>query len=69
MKKFKVQAPIGNILVPKEIMDEKELRDFVKNFVQEEASREVWLEKAEKDPIEDLAEWLNMVGYNVEEVK
>jgi hypothetical protein len=69
MKKFKVQTPIGNVVVSKEIMDEKELREFVKDFVQEEKSRETWLEKAKNDPIDDLAEWLRMAGYNIEEVK
>lgn len=66
-KLYKVSPPIGNIIVPKEVMNEKEVREFVKQIVQEAEENAVWQEKADKDPIEQVIEWLTGAGYTVTE--
>lgn len=65
-KKYKLNPPVGSIVLPKEWMTEKELREFMPQLVQESDQSEVWKEKAIKDPVEHLVEWLNRAGYQVE---
>lgn len=68
-KKFKIKVPIGMIITPKEIMTETELRDFFPQVVQDPKVADIWREKASKDPIEDLVDWLQRAGFNIEEQK
>lgn len=65
-KIYKVIAPVGNNIVPKEKMTEAELRDFFPQIVQEPADAEIWKEKAEKDSIEELVELLERADYTIE---
>jgi hypothetical protein len=67
MKEYKVEAPIGNVVVPKEVMNEKELRDFASQIANNSVPPEVWQEKVQKDEIELVVEWLNQAGYSVTE--
>lgn len=68
MKKYKVKAPIGITMIPNEIMTEKELRDFIPQLVQDSEQNETWKEKAKKDPIDHIVEWLKVAGYEIEEI-
>lgn len=72
-KTFKVQAPIGNSIVPKEVMNEQELRDHALLLLEPTSHLEnrldPWVRKVKEDPIEDVAEWLRNLGYQVELVK
>lgn len=65
-KKFKVTAPIGNVVV-KELMNEGELREFAGQLIQDASSASVWHEKAAKDPIQEVVDWLRQSGYTIEE--
>lgn len=65
-KLYKVSAPIGNIIVPKEKMTEKELREFAIQLIQDPEENATWQEKAAKDPIESVVEWLSSNGYQVQ---
>lgn len=65
-KLYKLNPPVGSLVLPKEWMTEQELREFMPQLVQESEQSEVWKEKATKDPIENLVEWLNRAGYQVE---
>jgi len=67
-KKYKVRGPVGSTIA-KEIMTEKELREFIPSLIQDPDQAEVWIEKAEKDDIEELVEWLKQAGYEVTEIK
>jgi hypothetical protein len=60
-KRYTIQAPIGNIIVPKEVMTERELREYAAQV----ATDAVWKEKAMQDPIESVVEWLALAGYNI----
>ena len=66
--KYKLVAPLGNIIVPKEIMNEQEVREFAAQLVQEAAESDVWKEKVAKDSIESIVEWLQSIGYKVEKL-
>lgn len=65
-KKYKLNPPVGSLVLPKEWMNEQEVREFMPQLVQESDQSEVWKEKAIKDPIENVIEWLNRAGYQVE---
>ena len=67
MPKYKVESPIGNIVVPKNALTEQELREFVIQIISDSSQRETWLEKANKDPIESVVDWLITAGYKVKE--
>lgn len=69
MKKYKINPPMGSMMIPKEIMTESELREFMPQLIGESEMAETWREKAKKDPIEEVIEWLKQSGYEVEEVK
>lgn len=69
MIKYKVEAPVGNIVVPNKPITEEELRNFVVQIVQDANENAVWLEKAAKDPIESVVEWLQNAGYTVDKVQ
>ena len=69
MKKYKINPPMGSIVIPKEIMTEDELREFMPQLIGDAEMAETWKEKAKKDPIEDVTEWLKQAGYIIEEVK
>lgn len=62
--KYKLMAPLGSIIVPKEVMTEGELRIFAMQIAQEQP----WIEKAEKDPMPMVLQWLRDSGYSVTEV-
>ena len=62
-KTYKIVAPIGNLIIPKEVMTEKELREFAGQIANESEMAETWREKAMKDPIESVVEWLTNIGY------
>jgi len=65
-KKYKLTPPVGSIVIPKEWMSEKDLREFIPQLVQDPSQQEIWKEKADKDPIENLLEWFSLAGYEVE---
>lgn len=67
-KQYKLQAPIGNTIIPKEVMNEKELREFMPQLIQDPEILEIWTEKVSKDPIEEVVEWLQKSGYKVTEL-
>jgi len=62
--KYKVMAPIGNLLA-KDTMTEKELREYVLSLIQDPNMVDSWQEKASKDSIEDLLNWLRVAGYKI----
>ena len=58
---------MGSIMVPKEWMSEKDIREFIPSIIGDPEQAAIWREKAEKDPITDLIEWLRMASYVVTE--
>lgn len=66
-KLYKLEAPMGSIVIPKEYMTEKELREFAPQLIQDPTALASWQEKIDKDPIEELIEWLVQAGYKVTE--
>ena len=64
-KTYRVQAPLGNAIVPKEVMTAEELRAFALQLVQDD---DTWREKVAQDDIESVLEWLVQLGYEVKEV-
>ena len=68
-KLYKISAPLGSNIVPKEKMTEAELRDFFPQIVQEPLDAEIWREKAEKDEVEELVELLQRADYSVEVIE
>jgi len=66
-KTYKISPPIGSIMMPKEWMTEKEIRAFLPSIIGDAEQAETWKEKAEKDPIEELLEYLKRGGYTVTE--
>ena len=66
-KTYKVSAPVGSIVTPKDVMTEKELREFMPQLVADPEQNETWKEKVAKDPIEELINWLRMSGFKVTE--
>lgn len=67
-KKYKISAPLGTTIVPKEVMTEKELREFAPQLVGDADMAETWREKAEKDEIGEVVEWLQQAGFTITEV-
>jgi hypothetical protein len=68
VKTYKIKAPIGNIVVPKDKLNEDELRQFALQLVTTDDVA-VWRDKILKDPIDEIAEWLRNLEYEIEEVK
>ena len=66
---YKITPPISTIIIPKELMTESDLRDFIPQLIQDSEQSEVWREKVAKDPVEYLIEWLKQSGYEVIEQK
>ncbi len=64
-KTFKIKAPMGNIMLPKETMTESEVRYYASQI----ASTKTFKEKAAKDPIAEVVGYLNQAGFSVTEVK
>ena len=62
---YKIKPPMGSIMTPKDVMTEAELRAFVPHLVADAEQVDTWKEKAAKDPIEDLIEWLTKAGFEV----
>lgn len=64
-KKYKIVAPLSSSIIGKDLMTEEELRNYIKQIALKEDgySSETWIIKAEKDPIEDLIQWLTSSGY------
>lgn len=67
-KSYRIKGPVGSIMIPKDVMTEKEIREFLPQLVQDADQAEIWKEKAEKDPFEDLVDWLTQAGYELTEV-
>ena len=67
MKLYKIQAPIGTTMIPKKVMTEKDIREFIPQLIQDPDMLETWKEKAAKDEIEDLITWLLQAGYKIEQ--
>ena len=68
MATYKIKAPVGSIVTPKDIMTETELRAFVPQLVVDPEQHETWVEKATKDPIEDVVAWLVAASFSVETI-
>lgn len=68
MKTYNVRGPVGNIVVPKENLSEKELREFASQIVADPEMAEVWKEKAEKDDIKEVVDWMTQSGYTITEI-
>ena len=68
-KTYKIKAPIGTNVLPKELMTERELRTFAPQLIQDTEQLAVWKEKMASDEIELLVEWLVQAGYKIEEQK
>jgi hypothetical protein len=64
-KTYKIVAPVGNMVIPKEIMNEKELREFAGQLSNESEMSETWIEKSKKDKIENVVEWLTSAGFTI----
>lgn len=60
---------MGNIVAPKEIMTEAELREWMPSIVGDTEANEIWKEKAEKDPIEEIIDYLRRASYEVTEIE
>ena len=65
-KKYRLTPPNG-ILMPKEWMTEKEIREFAPSLVGEESMIEVWKEKIQKDSFTEIIQWLSQSGFQIEE--
>lgn len=65
-KKYKVTAPIGNIVPPKDMLTEKELRIYAYSLIRDTEEHAVWSDKIQNDPIESVIEWLNFTEHKVE---
>ena len=65
---YKIKAPIGNTIVPKEVMTEKEVRQFALDLLQESEDQDTWREKIQKDSIAEVIDWLKNLSYEVKEV-
>jgi len=71
IRTWKVEAPIGLDIVTANLMNEAELRQFAKNLVKEPKTEEyaAWMEKIEKDSVEQVVEYLVGLDYKVKESK
>ena len=67
-KKFKVIPPVGNIVVPKEVLTESDLREFALQINNNEENREIWVEKIEKDDVSEVVEWFRGAGFTITEI-
>ncbi len=65
-KKYRLNPPLGSMVVPKEPMTEEELRDFIPKLVGDPDTYETWKEKAQKDPIENLIILLEQAGFIIQ---
>ena len=66
-KKWRVSPPLGSIMVPKEVMNEEEVREFAVQMIAEPSQLEVWKEKLLKDSMQDVLDWLTKAGYSISE--
>lgn len=66
---YKIKAPAGTNITPKEIMTEEELRAFVPQLVQDPDQHETWVEKSLKDPIEEVIELLVRADFSIEKIE
>lgn len=66
-RKFKIKTSLGSYIAPKEIMTESEVREFALQLINDSEERAVWAEKVEKDPIEDVLNWVNLTEFTIEE--
>lgn len=66
MTTYRVKSPVGSIITPKEIMTESELRAFVPQLVADPEQHETWVEKAAKDDIKEIIDWLERASFTVE---
>lgn len=63
-KMWKLTAPVGNIASPAEAVNAADLRKYAMNITSDAS----WREKFEKDPIEEVIEWLERGGYVVDAI-
>jgi len=68
VKKYKIISPLGNVVIPHEIMTGKQLRAFTMQLMEANTESEVWHEKILKDPIAEVIDWLRRTNYGVEEI-
>lgn len=68
-RRFKIKSSLGNIIAPKEIMTESELREFALQLIQDPDSLGTWTEKIRKDPIEDVLNLVSFTEITAEEIK
>ena len=67
--KYEILPPVGSLVAPKELMTEKELREFMPSLIGDAEMAETWKEKAAKDPIKEVIDWLIQSGYQVNEIE
>jgi hypothetical protein len=67
-RKFKVKAPLGSLVASKEVMTESEVREFALQLINDSEEREIWKQKVEKDPIEDVLNWVNITDFTITEL-
>lgn len=46
-------------------MTEKEVREFMPTIIGDPGVSEIWKEKSQKDPIEELIEYLRQASYTI----
>ena len=63
---YKIEAPLGTLILPKDVMTEKEIREYLPQLVADPEMHEIWKEKAAKDPIADILLLLMDAGFKVE---
>lgn len=61
---YKLNPPIGNHILKKDVMTEEELREYALQIIpRTSGSVEIWNEKITKDPIENVIDWFKSAGY------
>ena len=57
-KKYSIKSPMGTMLVPKNEMNEAEIRDFTSQLADPDVDNAAdWQEKIEKDPIAQVIQY------------
>ena len=66
-KTYKIKPPLGSIVISKEQLNEAELRELFPKLVMDADVAKIWQQKAAKDPINDLVDFMRRAGYEVSE--
>lgn len=66
-KEYLITSPVGNIVVPKDIMNESELREFLPQLVQNSEDAQTWKDTSKNQPIETIINYFIQAGYKIEE--